>query len=566
MKNAMKTITIVGMIFFTLGMMAGCKGKSKEEQIEELAEKLGEAKTEKEAAEIAEKIEKLEERAKKKSTKEIIVKLGEPFTFWQKNAFGEQTTRFSITFEKASTTKEHPFAPDVIRTPKGKKHVEIIANIKNLGPRETAPETDIELKVDKGYIYNVGAFGELYRSPRYEPSSLERMYRLEPRQTGWMLFHSEIPEDTTPIEIFGTLGGSGLLTGNTKFRLRLAQEKKEIPLSKKIPKEYTHEIHPKNAFDWNPNLRGYCTWYVADRWLWDGNPKLPSVRNARFWIEDAQKQGMYINTTEPVQSSIVVFGPTERNNAGHIAYVESVSEEYFTISQMNAGSTFTPGTLKTEYFEKVTMDSLSIRQTHYKGMNMLGFIYPTEVSAHAEILDQVLKYKAEEKVTLDDIIEAARTWSPAFTSWFGKPAPDFTLTDITGQQHKLNDYRGKDIMVIFWASWANPCQMEIPHLIQIRNTLGEDKLAMLAISNEDLSVIKEFVSRQKINYTVFSNQSDMPTPFNLVNSIPCSFFINPEGKIKLAATGMLSLAEIKAILNAEFDDQKISQVKDRRTE
>ena len=91
-------------------------------------------------------------------------------------------------------------------------------------------------------------------------------------------------------------------------------------------------------------------------------------------MEDAQEQVLNADNNRPIKGSIIVFGPTERNNAGHVAYVESVSEENFTISQMNAGSTFTPGTLKTEYFGKVTMDSLSIGQTHYKGMNVLGLL------------------------------------------------------------------------------------------------------------------------------------------------------------------------------------------------
>lgn len=219
-----KIMIVLGMALLLLGLMASCKEKSEEREIEELVEKLGDAKTEKEAAEIARKIEQLEEGAKKKSIKEVRVKLGRPFTFWQKDVFGEQVTKFSVTFENISVHKEHPFVPNVVRTPKGKKHVKIIAKIKNLGPREATPESDMELKVDKGYIYNVGAFGELYPAPRYEPvTSGKEMYSLEPGQTGWILFHSEILKDTTPIEIFGTLGGSGLLSGHTKFRLRIAQ-------------------------------------------------------------------------------------------------------------------------------------------------------------------------------------------------------------------------------------------------------------------------------------------------------------------------------------------------------
>jgi peroxiredoxin len=160
------------------------------------------------------------------------------------------------------------------------------------------------------------------------------------------------------------------------------------------------------------------------------------------------------------------------------------------------------------------------------------------------------------KPSLPDIIRKARTWGPAFNHWVGKPAPDFTLTDIAGKDHKLSDYRGKDVLIIFWATWCGPCLVEIPHLIALRNIIGEDKLVMLAISNENPAIVKKFVAAQrvKINYTVLSDPGSMPPPFNVINSIPCSFFIDPDGKIKLATVGTLSLSAIKDILKAEWPE------------
>lgn len=162
------------------------------------------------------------------------------------------------------------------------------------------------------------------------------------------------------------------------------------------------------------------------------------------------------------------------------------------------------------------------------------------------------------KMSLKDVVKAARGWGPILTSWYGQTSPDFTLTDIYGKQHKLSDYRGRNVMIILWATWCGPCLMEIPHLIELRKTVGEDKLAMLAISYitttppNTTKMVKSLVERQKINYTVFSvDIDDMPTPYSQIKGIPCSFFIDPEGKIKLVTEGLLTLGATRAIIQAE---------------
>jgi len=156
------------------------------------------------------------------------------------------------------------------------------------------------------------------------------------------------------------------------------------------------------------------------------------------------------------------------------------------------------------------------------------------------------------KTTIDNIVKTARTWMPAYSSWYGKMAPDFTLPDINGKQHKLSDYRRKDVLIVFWAAWCRPCLKEIPNLIELRNTVSEDKLAILAVSNESPAMLKRFAADYKINYAVLcSGTRVLPAPFNNIFSIPCSFFITPDGKIKFATEGFLQLETTQALLHAE---------------
>ncbi|HUT29840.1 MAG TPA: TlpA disulfide reductase family protein [Sedimentisphaerales bacterium] len=158
---------------------------------------------------------------------------------------------------------------------------------------------------------------------------------------------------------------------------------------------------------------------------------------------------------------------------------------------------------------------------------------------------------------LEDVINSAAGWGPIYQPWYGKPAPDFTLTDIAGKEHRLSDYRGKDVMLVMWATWCRPCIMEIPHLIALQNVMGKNKVVILAISyitpmNTE-KMIKGFVaSNERINYPVFAaEESRMPAPYNMIEGIPSSFFIDPQGRIKLATSGMLSLGYMKAILQAQ---------------
>jgi len=152
----------------------------------------------------------------------------------------------------------------------------------------------------------------------------------------------------------------------------------------------------------------------------------------------------------------------------------------------------------------------------------------------------------------ENIAETPKTWDMAFASSFGKEVPDFSINDISGKAHKLSEYRGRNVVVVFWATWCPACKLEIPHLIELRNMFPDDKLAILAISNEEPGHLKHFAESKGINYTIASpGENPLPEPFANVTSIPTSFFIDPEGKIKFAAVGLVPLTDAKVIMNIE---------------
>ncbi|MGE5295990.1 MAG: peroxiredoxin family protein [Solirubrobacterales bacterium] len=159
----------------------------------------------------------------------------------------------------------------------------------------------------------------------------------------------------------------------------------------------------------------------------------------------------------------------------------------------------------------------------------------------------------EPKASLQAIIKGAeQRWYAVFPEIWDKPAPDFTLTDVDGAPHKLSDYRGKDVILFFWASWNKTCSLEIPALKELRTSYPADKLAILSISKESAALLKGFVAEQGINYTVLLNPGTLVPPYSDVGQYaPSNLFIDPEGKVKLAIQGVVPAADAKAIIQAQ---------------
>ena len=187
-----------------------------------------------------------------------------------------------------------------------------------------------------------------------------------------------------------------------------------------------------------------------------------------------------------------------------------------------------------------------------KSWIVIGFVAVAVVAVFVTAESRLARPKNAKGESQGHIAESQKTWDVAFTASFGKIAPDFSVDDIDGKTHKLSDYLGRNVVVVFWATWCPACNLEIPHLIELRKMLAKDKLAILAISNEEPGHLKNFAASKGINYTIASlGDSPLPEPFANVTSIPTTFFIDPEGKIKFAAVGMVSLADAKVIMNVE---------------
>ena len=118
-------------------------------------------------------------------------------------------------------------------------------------------------------------------------------------------------------------------------------------------------------------------------------------------------------------------------------------------------------------------------------------------------------------------------------------APDFSLKDLSGQTVTLEQYRGKVVLLDFWATWCPPCRMTIPMLIKLQDKYRDDGLVILGISIDDPQQITDkdlryFIKMNKINYPVLRyNQKVMKDYFEGERvSIPTMFVVDRNGKIR----------------------------------
>jgi peroxiredoxin len=134
--------------------------------------------------------------------------------------------------------------------------------------------------------------------------------------------------------------------------------------------------------------------------------------------------------------------------------------------------------------------------------------------------------------------------------WQGVQAPDFTVTTLEGQQISLSGLRGKRVIVDIWATWCPPCQMEIPHFIQLVKESDANDLVVVGISNEEKGILSQFAKEKGLNYSIVST-TDLPSPYRDVESIPTTFFIDRKGVIQTIFRGYHDYEALKSAALAE---------------
>lgn len=137
---------------------------------------------------------------------------------------------------------------------------------------------------------------------------------------------------------------------------------------------------------------------------------------------------------------------------------------------------------------------------------------------------------------------------------------DFTLPDVDGKERSLSDFRGKWVLVNYWATWCPPCLAEMPELELFHNQHKEKDAMVIGVAMEDMDPkrLKVFLERQFISYPILQRSPGTHTELGSVPALPTSYLISPEGEVVARQVGTVTGEVIENYIKKHNKQQRIA--------
>ncbi len=149
--------------------------------------------------------------------------------------------------------------------------------------------------------------------------------------------------------------------------------------------------------------------------------------------------------------------------------------------------------------------------------------------------------------TTDRVLRAAAADASRFVPWRGE-TPALALKGLDGRSHSLGDYRGKVILLNFWATWCEPCREEMPSMRTLREKLAGQPFDVLVVNHgESPTRVQDFLAREKLDLIALLDPNKDAARAWRVRVLPGSFLVDREGRVRYSVIGEFDWASETAL-------------------